>query len=443
MTRFIGTFLGKSILLAERILHKDGSTFPGKFVTKLFPKYLSKLRYPETVIMVTGSSGKGSTTSIIANLLRNSGMTVCHNLEGSNMLRGIASTMLKHVTWGGRIPEDAIVLEVDERYLKVVTKYITPSMIVLNNLTRDQPPRQGNYDLVYREIEKGITDSAELLCNGDDPITKQVALHHPEKFHSFGINRLDTDFDTLPTGVKDCAYCPKCGRRMNYGWYHYGTVGDFSCPGCGFSRGSVDYAVTSADAKAGTISINEDLTFSVKPLLLFHMYNLAAAYGVADMLKLPKEQVQEALGQEQISGKIYTEIEKKGRKFVAINCKAENNATYNLAHYYTLKQPGPKVLVMGLREISRRYSHFDLSWVYDLDMEALNVPEVQEVICAGPYAADFALRCKLAGFPKEKVHRMETLDGLAKELKRTTGDVYGILNFDYIPPFLEEVNKYK
>ena len=146
---------------------------------------------------------------------------------------------------------------------------------------------------------------------------------------------------------------------------------------------------------------------------------------------------------EVISEKIYNRLEKKGRTFVSISCKAENNATYNLAHYYTLKQPGEKVLVMGLREISRRYSHFDLSWIYDLDMEALNVPEVQEVICAGPYAADFALRCKLAGFAPEKIKTMETLEGLAKELKRTTGDVYGILNFDYIPPFLEEVNQYK
>ncbi len=442
MIRFLGTAIGKSILLAERLFHKDGSTFPGKFVIKLFPSYLSKLKYPDKVIMVTGSSGKGSTTSIIANLLRNSGMTVCHNIEGSNMIRGIASTMLKHVTWGGKIPEDAIVLEVDERYLKVVTKHIRPNLIVLNNLTRDQPPRQGNYDLVYREIEKGVTDSAELLCNGDDPITKQMALSHPDKFHSFGINRMTNDFEDLPTAVKDCAYCPKCGRKMNYAWYHYGTVGDFTCPGCGFSRGKVDYAVTDVDPVKKSITINRDLSFSVDPLLLFHMYNLAAAYGVADLLKLPKKEVQAALDREKISEKIYSETEKKGRRFIAINCKAENNATYNLAHYYTLKQPGPKVLVMGLREISRRYSHFDLSWVYDLDLEALNVPDVQEVICAGPYAADFALRCKLAGFPKEKVIRMDTLDGLAKRLKKTTGDVYGILNFDYIPPFLEEVNKY-
>ena len=36
---------------------------------------------------------------------------------------------------------------------------------------------------------------------------------------------------------------------------------------------------------------------------------------------------------------------------------------------------------------------------------------------------------------------METLSGLAKELKRTDGDVYGILNFDVVQPFLEEAEK--
>jgi len=443
MVRQIGTFLGKSILFAEKVFHKDGSTFPGKFVIKLFPSYLSKLTYPKEVIMVTGSSGKGSTTSIIANLLRSSGKTVCHNLEGSNMIRGIASTMLKHVTWGGKIPEDAIVLEVDERYLKVVTKYITPSLIVLSNLTRDQPPRQGNYDLVYREVEKGIPDSAELLCNGDDPVTKQVALRHPEHFHSYGVNRTTDDFDALPEAVADCAYCPRCGKHLTFRWLHYGTVGDFTCPACGFSRGNVDFAVTAVDSVNKTITLNNDLTIPVDVPLLFHMYNLAAAYGVARLTGIPADVTERVLREENVSEKIYTEIEKKGRRFTAINCKAENNATYNLAHYYTLRRPGKKVLVMGLREISRRYNHFDLSWLYDLDMESLNVPEVQEVICAGPYAADFVLRCKLAGFPAEKIKRMETLSGLAKELRRTDGDIYGILNFDYIAPFLEEVKAYK
>ncbi len=436
MIRTAGTLIGKSTLLAEKAFKRDGSTFPGKLVTKLFPDYLGRLKYPETVVMVTGSSGKGSTTRIIAELLRQSGKTVCHNLEGSNMLRGIASTMVKHVTRDGRIPEDAVVLEVDERYLKVVTKFIPPSLIVVNNVTRDQPPRQGHFDLVSAEIEKGIPEGVSLLVCGDDPVTARFKLKHPEA-KTFGIERYSDSTVALPTAVKDCVYCPKCGKHMTYSFYHYGSVGGFSCKSCGFSRQRADYPVTNVDKAAGEITINDSLTLPVDATLLFHLYNLAAAYGAADILGISPEVTAEVLARETVSDKIYSVVPAGDRKFISISCKAENNATYNLAHYYTLHQPGQKVLVMGVREISRRYSHFDLSWLYDLDMECLVRPEVERVIAVGPYAAHFALRLRLAGFPEESIVQLDTMDGLLPALEGTQGDVYGILNFDVVEPFLD------
>ena len=439
MKRFLGTSMGKAILFAEDIAGKDGSTFPGKFVTKLFPDYLATLSYPKDVIMVTGSSGKGSTTAIIAELLRHSGKTVCHNLEGSNMLRGIASTMLKHVKNGG-IPEDAIVLEVDERYLKVVTKYIHPSLIIVNNVTRDQPPRQGHYDLVAAEIMKGVPEDTMLLVNGDDPITAAFRLKH-ENTRTFGINRNDSSFTALPTAVKDCVYCPRCGKHFNYSFIHYGSVGGFSCPKCGFARENPDYAVTDVDEEDKEIQIGYELTLPCETMLLFHIYNLCAAYAAADILGIAPEVTAEVLTGHKISSKIYTKLEGKNRSFTSISCKADNNATYNLAHSYTAHQPGKKVLVMGVREISRRYEHFDLSWLYDLDMEILVRPEVEKVLCVGPYADDFILRLKLAGFPEEKLMGAETMDALPAALKGTEGNVYGILNFDVVEPFLEEAEK--
>lgn len=442
MIRQLGTALGKTTLFAERMLHKDGSTFPGKLVTKEFPSYLSTLKYPKDVIMVTGSSGKGSTTNIIAELIRQSGRTVCHNLEGSNMLRGIASTMVKHVTWDGWIPEDAIVLEVDERYLKVVTKYIVPSLVVINNVTRDQPPRQGNFDLVSQEILKGIPESATVLVNADDPVTARFKLKHKGELKTFGIERYEHSFVTLPTAVKDYVYCPKCGKHLHYDYVQYGSVGGFSCPECGFRREKPDYDITAVDTDSREITINDSLTIPTDAQLLFHLYNLAAAYGVADILGIAPEVTERVLREQKLNEKIYSEVDAPSRKFVAISCKAENNATYNLAHYYTFHQPGKKVLVMGVREISRRYSHFDLSWLYDLDMEILLRPEVERVICVGPYAPHFALRLVLAGFKEEQILQAPTMDSLPELLEGTEGDVYGILNFDEVPPFLEQAKKY-
>ena len=442
MIRQLGTFAGKSVLTAERIFHKDGSTFPGKFVIKEFPTYLSTLKYPEEVIMVTGSSGKGSTTAIIAELLRRSGRTVCHNLEGSNMIRGIASTMVKHVTWDGRIPEDAIVLEVDERYLKVVTKYIHPSLIVVNNVTRDQPPRQGHYDLVAAEILKGLPSDTTLLVSGDDPVTVRLAEKHKGPVRTFGIERNEESFVTLPTAVKDYVYCPRCGKHLQYSYVQYGSVGGFSCPGCDFERDTPDYTITELDPEEKTITLNGMLSIPVDATLLFHLYNLVAAYGVAGIMGIPKDVTEEVLREQKVSDKIFSEVITPSRKFVSISCKAENNATYNLAHYYTLHQRGKKVLVMGVREISRRYTHFDLSWLYDLDMEILNRPEVERVLCIGPYAPHFALRLALAGFPEDKILQAETMDSLPEMLAGTEGDVYGILNFDVVEPFLEQARRF-
>ena len=156
MKRFLGTLTGKSIFLAEKVMRYNASSFPGKLVLKLFPDYLKKVEYPPLVIMVTGSCGKGSTTKIIAEALRACGKTVAHNLEGSNLLNGVASTVVKNVGFSGKMKQDVLVLETDERYLKFITKYIEPDYLVINNLTRDQPPRQGDFDIVFKEILKAI-----------------------------------------------------------------------------------------------------------------------------------------------------------------------------------------------------------------------------------------------------------------------------------------------
>ena len=170
-----GTFIGRTVYKVEKLLKMGGSTLPGAVVLKLFPNYLKKIKYPETIVMVTGSCGKGSTTKLISNILRENGMTVCTNSNGANVLKGITTTIINNVK-GRKIKEDALVLEVDERYLKLVTKYIKPKYIVINNITRDQPPRQGNFDIVFNEILKGIPKNTHLIVNGDDPILRKYSL---------------------------------------------------------------------------------------------------------------------------------------------------------------------------------------------------------------------------------------------------------------------------
>ena len=110
----IGTMLGKAIIFVEKIFKFNASSFPGRVVLKLFPNYLKKLKYPNLVIMVTGSSGKGSTTKYIADLLRKNNMKVCHNVYGSNLIDGVTTAIISN-TKGKKVNVDALVLEIDER----------------------------------------------------------------------------------------------------------------------------------------------------------------------------------------------------------------------------------------------------------------------------------------------------------------------------------------
>ena len=90
----IGTFIGNSVYKLEKLLKFGGSSFPGTVVLKLFPRYLYKIKFPENIIMVTGSCGKGSTTKIITSVLEANGTSVCTNKNGANLIEGITTTII-------------------------------------------------------------------------------------------------------------------------------------------------------------------------------------------------------------------------------------------------------------------------------------------------------------------------------------------------------------
>jgi UDP-N-acetylmuramyl tripeptide synthase len=430
----IGTFIGKAIIFVENIFKYNASSFPGRMVLKLFSNYLNKLKYPGLIIIVTGSSGKGSTTKYITDTLRKNKMKVVHNDLGSNLLDGVTTAIIKE-TKGKKINADALVLEVDERYLKYVTKYIKANVIAVNSITRDQPPRQGSYEEVFNEICKGL-NSDSLVLNADDPLLKRFEDHFDGKIVYYGIDKNQYSFKELDD-VKDNAYCPKCHTKLVYDYYHYSSVGDFECPKCDFDRGKINYEITSI--KDNTITINEDVKIDIDNDTLFNLYNIVCTYSVCKLINLSTEQIVKALNSDKTLKKLFNEYTVNNRKYTILNCKAENNTTYNLNLLHVLKDDSEKTLVIGLRQISRRYNHFDLSWLWDINFEILKNNNVDKIICAGPYRYDIAVRIKYAGFDEKNIIIMENTDGMKAVIEtKTSGNIYGILNFDYVDPFIKE-----
>ncbi len=432
-----GTLLGKFVFKITKLLKHGGTTLPGKMVLKFFPKYLYKIKYPKTIIMVTGSCGKGSTTKIITSILEANGNTVCTNKNGANLTEGITTTIALNAK-GKTIKQDFLVLEVDERYLKIITKYIKPNYLVINNITRDQPPRHGNFDIVFNEILKGIPKGTHLIVNGDDPILKKYSLCYKGDITYFGIEKSKYSYKERED-VRDYNYCPKCNSKLEFDYYNYGSVGSYKCTNCDFKRDNIKYSITNINYDNNEITINKDYKISVSSYILSNLYNLVAAFAVGDILKVDSKIITEALTKDRIENKLYEEFTVNKRKYTILNCKAENNSTYNLALIYTAMDKEQKTVVIGHKEISRRYNHFDVSWMYDCYFELLNKDDY--VICVGPNAYDFAVRMKLAGIKKENIIILEDLTNIKNTIEeKTKGNVYGILNFDYVKPFSENIN---
>ena len=436
----LGTIIGKGITKIEKLFKFNASSFPGKVVLKLFPEYLRKINYPENIIMVTGSSGKGSTVKLIKEIFENNNMKVCSNDEGSNLLFGVATAVTNKVK-GKKLNADVLLLEVDERYLKIVTKHIKPKYLIINNITRDQPPRQGSFDIVFNEILKGIKDDIHLILNGDDPILRKFSLFYKGNITYYGLEKTKYSFKEMED-IKDYEYCPKCHNKLIYKYYHYGSVGDYKCPNCDFKRENIDYSITKVDYNNKEITINKDINIKTNNFILFNLYNIVSSFTTSKIIGLEDDKIIKVINNSKINEKLFNEFTVNNRKYTILNCKAENNATYNLSLIYTAMDNDKKTIVLGLREISRRYKHFDLSWLYDIYFELLNTCNVDKVICAGPYNYDFAVRLKYAGFKEEDLIILDDLTNIKETIeKETKGNVYAVLNFDYVKPFIDKIKE--
>ena len=83
MKKFISIFTGKIFIFLGKLLNR-GSAIPGKAAYILNKNILSDFILPQKIIAVTGSSGKGSTSKIIAEVYKNLGYKVAYNSKGSN-----------------------------------------------------------------------------------------------------------------------------------------------------------------------------------------------------------------------------------------------------------------------------------------------------------------------------------------------------------------------
>ena len=109
---------------------------------------------------------------------------------------------------------------------------------------------------------------------------------------------------------------------------------------------------------------------------------------------------------------------------------------------YTYNNEKQKTIVIGWEEISRRYLWDELSWLYDVEFELFNKQNINSFIVCGPQRFDIAVRLKYAGIDEKKIKIHKDLYKAKEDIKNSSGDIYAVLNFDYVNDFnrvMEEI----
>jgi len=412
-----------------------GSSFPGIFALFIDKNIFSYFKMPKLVIAVTGSAGKGSTTKIIAEALRQNNYKVGHNIKGSNITPGIISVLIENSKLNGESKVDALVLEVDERYTKEVFLNTKPNYVVITNICRDQPPRHGHFDLVFEKIKSALNGNAHLILNGDDPYLQKFNLNNEYNVTYYGIEQNKYSYKSNKFDNINIYYCPICGKKLIYNYYNFESIGDYYCPSNDFKRPEISY-LANVDLDKKLMSINNEYKINIQFDILYYSYNILAAYTVLALVGINENKICENISEMENNKKLNELYQYNNKKVYTMSSKAENSTTYNQSVLFTKNHKVKKTIVIGWKEISRRYEFNDMSWLYDIRFELLNDKNIDKVICVGPQRYDIATRMKYAGFNDNQIEVFDTLYAAKEMIKlKSKGDIFAILNFDYVKPF--------
>ena len=433
--KLLAILVGKIIILIGKIVNR-GSSLPGKLALRFDKNLLSKFEIPEKVIAVTGSSGKGSTTSLITHILRDNGYSVVHNSSGANLKDGITTTLLENSNLKGKVKGDVLVLELDERFTKFVFKDIVPDYVVVTNITRDQPPRQGHFDLVYDEIKKALPKGTHLILNGDDPYLLKFNLNDEYKTTYYTLDKTNYSYKENKFKNLNIEYCPKCNSKLEYEYYHFETLGYYKCKNCDFIHPKSVYHITNIDYDNFEMTVNDRHKVHLQYDMLFSVYNTMTAFVVSSLMGLDEENIARSISKVNSNKKIYNHYKCNEGDVYILSNKNENSTTFNQSILFTERFKGSKTIIVGWKEISRRYEFNDISWLYDVDFEVLKEYDVDKIICVGPEAKDIATRMKHAGFDEDIIKTFENPESSVEEIKECKSKyIFNILNFDYVEPY--------
>lgn len=385
MSKALGTITGKTARQALRFRRGGGQALPGLIVEKAFPNYVGKMlgQLPEGVVIITGTNGKTTTTKIVVELLESQGKKVLTNSTGSNLIRGIASSISQSASLSGKLKKDIAVLELDEATARRLVEQVKPRWVMGLNVSRDQLDRFGEVDTVASYIGTAMEQASQgLITNARDPylskIAERIASSKRLELGLFGASVSLSQF--FPTDYELAA--------VNRGVKSREKPAGLAVELLDFNAQEVKYRIAGRTYKL-KLKLTGQHNFLNAAAALALVTKLMPDVSIDDWLeKLSK--VELAFGR----GEIYKL--KNGSTIELVLVKNPASFTQALASYGSSNED----LMIAIND--NIADGRDVSWLWDVNFAPLHNRDVQ--LTAGTRAPDMALRL---GYDDIKVNQVE------------------------------------
>lgn len=403
---FLAILVGKLIgFLTQALGYGSGQAAPGLVALKIYPDLVKDLSAQiEKKSIITATNGKTTTSGMIAQILEENCERYIRNKSGSNLARGIASTLIESSDYLGNIDAKFGIFELDEAEFSNVADKIKPDVIVLGNIFRDQLDRYGEIDTIAKKWQKTLeklSTKTILIVNADDPTLSLVSNSFRGDKIFYGIKTHKKLKKDEIEYAADSVRCFNCKKILNYKTRTFSHLGDYYCIGCSLSRPKLDVwggsIVHKKDCLEFKLYDNKSINnIKINIVGSYNVYNAVSAFSVGKTLGFDTQSIISAFDKFQPAFGRMEEFEYGKNKFKMILVKNPTGANTAVE---ILRKIHNKYLICALND--NIADGTDVSWIYDVDFES--VGDVKKIICMGKRKYDLALRLKYAGISEKQL----------------------------------------
>ena len=359
--------------LIKKMKRGSGVTLPGYVARRIDPDILKAMaqQVRGKTIVTMGTNGKTTTNAILCRALESEGKKVIINRTGANMLNASVGVLPK----------------------------LEPDCALLTNISRDQLDRFGEVDITYNKLLTAVKSvpNTTLIINCDDLLSYSLAEESGNPFVTCGISEQIFD-DISRSEIRESIFCRKCGKKLEYDFFHYGQLGIYHCPNCGWERPEPDYTAQNIELNDEVYSFDVDgMHIDSTARTPYNIYNTLSAYTALKTMGAGyagfKEMI-EAFDYGNNRESIFTIDGARVQLHLA-----KNPIGFQQKISLVLKDEKPKDIIIQINDTAQ--DGRDISWLWDVDFQYLADSSAQRIITAGTRRYDMGLRLKYEDIPCE------------------------------------------